>query len=175
MLFISAVCGFFSSLESGGFSPVVVWGGLSCGAGPLGPPGCRAQAQRLWHMAYLLCHGLWHLPASGIWPESPALVGAFLTTQPPGKPFSAFWNWVISFFFNYWVVGVPHVILKNNHFSDMLFANIFSHSIGCLLIIAFVKWKWREVKLKSLSRVQLFATSWTVQSMELSRLEFWTV
>ena len=136
--------------------------------------GSRAQDQWLWHVAYLLCHGMWHLPASGIWPESPALAGAFLTTELPGKPFSLFWNWVISFFFfNYWVVGVPHVILKNNHFSDMWFANIFSHSIGCLLIIAFVKWKWREVK--SLSRVQLFATSWTVQSMELSRLEFWTV
>ena len=32
-----------------------------------------------------------------------------------------------------------------------------------------IKWKW-----KSLSRVQLFATPWTVESLELSRLEYWS-
>ena len=31
-----------------------------------------------------------------------------------------------------------------------------------------------EVKLKSLSRVQLFATPWTIQSMEFSRPEYWS-
>ena len=30
-----------------------------------------------------------------------------------------------------------------------------------------------KVKWKSLSRVQLFATLWTIQSMELSRPEYW--
>ena len=32
-----------------------------------------------------------------------------------------------------------------------------------------ILWKW-----KSLSRVQLFATSWTIQSMEFSRPEYWS-
>ena len=36
-----------------------------------------------------------------------------------------------------------------------------------------LKWKWK-VKVKSLSRVQLFATPWTVESMEFSRLEYWS-
>ena len=31
------------------------------------------------------------------------------------------------------------------------------------------KWQW-----KSLSRVQLFVTPWTIQSMEFSRLEYWS-
>ena len=31
-----------------------------------------------------------------------------------------------------------------------------------------------EVKWKALSRVQLFATPWTIQSMEFSRPEYWS-
>jgi len=30
-------------------------------------------------------HGMWNLPETGIEPESPAWVGEFLTTGPPGK------------------------------------------------------------------------------------------
>ena len=33
---------------------------------------------------------------------------------------------------------------------------------------------WSEVKWKSLSHVQLFATPWTIQSMEFSRPEYWS-
>ena len=40
--------------------------------------GCGAQAS-------LLC-GMWGLPGLGIEPMSPALVGGFFTTEPPGKP-----------------------------------------------------------------------------------------
>ena len=40
-------------------------------------------------------------------------------------------------------------------------------SLFCLLVNTY-KWKW-----KSLSRVWLFATPWTIQSMEFSRLEYW--
>ena len=39
------------------------------------------------------------------------------------------------------------------------------------------KWsevKWSEVKWKSLSGIQLFATPWAIQSMELSRPEYWS-
>ena len=39
---------------------------------------CGAQAG-------LLC-SMWDLPGPGIEPASPALVGRFLTTEPPGKP-----------------------------------------------------------------------------------------
>ena len=34
--------------------------------------------------------------------------------------------------------------------------------------------KWSEVKWKSLSRVQLFTTPWTIQSMGFSRPEYWS-
>ena len=33
-----------------------------------------------------LLHGMWDLPRPGIEPMSPALVGGFFTTEPPGKP-----------------------------------------------------------------------------------------
>ena len=33
---------------------------------------------------------------------------------------------------------------------------------------------WNSDKWKSLSRVQLFATPWTIQSMEFSRPEYWS-
>ena len=41
------------------------------------------------------------------------------------------------------------------------------HLISCL-DQQFIKWKW-----KSLSRVRLFATPWTTQSMAFSRPEYW--
>ena len=34
----------------------------------------------------LLLRGLWDLPGPGMEPASPALVGGFFTTEPPGKP-----------------------------------------------------------------------------------------
>lgn len=34
--------------------------------------------------------------------------------------------------------------------------------------------EWNEVKWKSLSRVRLFASPWTIQSMEFSRPEYWS-
>ena len=34
--------------------------------------------------------------------------------------------------------------------------------------------QWSDVKWKSLSHVQLFATPWTIQSMEFSRPEHWS-
>ena len=37
--------------------------------------------------AYLL-RGMWNLPRPGLEPVSPALVGGFLTTVPPGKPYT---------------------------------------------------------------------------------------
>ena len=36
----------------------------------------------------LLLRGMWDLPGPGLEPVPPALAGRFLTTAPPGKPFS---------------------------------------------------------------------------------------
>ena len=41
---------------------------------------------------------MWYLPGPGIEPMSPALAGGFFTTEPPGKPFCPFFDWVIFFF-----------------------------------------------------------------------------
>ena len=48
---------------------------------------CGAWAQ--------LFHSMWDLPRIGIEPVSPALAGGFLTTEPPGKPFIANYNYLI--------------------------------------------------------------------------------
>ena len=54
--------------------------GLSC---------CGAQALGTWaqqvRLRGLSLQDMWDLPRSGIRPMSPALVGRFLTTGPPGK------------------------------------------------------------------------------------------
>ena len=61
-------------------SVVVVYGLSSCDSWALGHrlSSCGSRAQ-------LLC-GMWDHPGPGIEPVSPALVGGFLTTMPPGKP-----------------------------------------------------------------------------------------
>ena len=41
---------------------------------------------------------MWDLLGPGLKPVSPALAGRFLTTVPPGKPFCAFFDWVVCFF-----------------------------------------------------------------------------
>ena len=84
------------------------------------------------------------LPNPGIEPKSPvspALVGRFFTTEPPGK-----YDWYKFICFSWHPRDLSEV-------------------------------KWSE--LKSLSRVQLFATPWTVayqdpQSMGFSRQEYWS-
>ena len=38
-----------------------------------------------------LLQGMWEFPRSGITPGSPALVGGFFTTEPPGKPYLLFY------------------------------------------------------------------------------------
>ena len=52
--------------------------------------GSRAQAQQLWRTDLTLLRGVWELPGPGLEPVSPALAGGFLTTAPPGKPWSQF-------------------------------------------------------------------------------------
>ena len=58
---------------------------LWCVASTVGAPGLEHRLSRCGTQAKLLC-GMWDLPGSGIEPVSPALVGRFFTTEPPGKP-----------------------------------------------------------------------------------------
>ena len=61
----------------------------SCSMG-LSSCGFWAQERRVNHCVtevQLLC-GLWDLPRSGIDPISPVLAGRFLTSAPPGKPYT---------------------------------------------------------------------------------------
>ena len=62
--------------------------------------------------------------------------------------------------YRYAVVQVSFV--EENSFSFLM--KSFSY-----LCLKSINWKW-----KSLSRVQVFATLWTVQSMEFSRPEYWS-
>ena len=84
-------------------SPVVATGGRSsllcvishcsglscCAAWALGRSGfssCGSRAPEHRLNSCKLLHGMWDPPRPGIRPESPALAGGFLTTEPPGKP-----------------------------------------------------------------------------------------
>ena len=51
--------------------------------------------------------------------------------------------------------------------AQLLFKRALAKSL--VLFTTLVKWKWRP-----LSRVRLFATPWTIQSMEFSRPEHWS-
>ena len=55
----------------------------------------------------------------------------------------------------------------------MWFANIFSHSIGCPLIIAFVKWKWSEVKVVQLCPALCNLLDYTVRGILQARILDW--
>ena len=93
-LSLVAASGGHSSLWCSGFSlwwpPLLRSTGSRCaGFSSCGPQAlerklssCGAQAQ--------LLHGMWDLPGPGPEPVSPALAGRFLTTVPPGKPYSNF-------------------------------------------------------------------------------------
>ena len=56
---------------------------------------CSTQLGSCDTWAYLLC-SMWNLPGSGIEPMSPALVGGFLSTVPPGK--SDEWSIMLRFY-----------------------------------------------------------------------------
>ena len=67
-------------------SVVVACGLSSCGLRALEfrLSSCGTQAQ--------LVHGMWDLPGPGLELMSPALAGGFLTTAPPGKSYSQFFE-----------------------------------------------------------------------------------
>ena len=62
---------------------------------------------------------------------------------------------------------------KQNH-------NLYEEKKKGLNVWSSISWSWNKIKLKCevkwklLSCVQLFATLWTIQSMELSRPEYWS-
>ena len=103
------------------------------------------------------------LPNPGIKPTSlasPVWAGGFSTTAPPGKPLQ--YSWIIS---------------TTSGLSDVWrFGGITMWNLLSLVLFHMVKVK---VKVKSLSRVWLFATLWTVAhqappSMGFSRQEHWS-
>ena len=67
-------------------------------------------------------------------------------------------------------VYVSHMnnIFSNNDRHQIMFSNDDKHKIISTFKTVWKKWKW-----KLLSRVRLFATTWTIQSMEFSRPEYW--
>ena len=82
----------FSSCGERGPLFIAVRGPLTVAASPVAEH--RLQTRRLsscGSRAQLL-RGMWDLPRPGLEPVSPALVGGFLTTAPPGKPRGAFIN-----------------------------------------------------------------------------------
>ena len=95
-LSLVVVSGGYSSLRCAGFS--LRWllllrstgsrrvGFSSCGSRTLerSLSSCGSRAQ--------LLHGMWDLPRPGLEPVSPAFAGRFLTTAPPGKPWTSFFK-----------------------------------------------------------------------------------
>ena len=92
-LSLVAVSGGRSLLHCTGFSlqHLLSW---STGSRHMCFSSCSTWAQKLlldlWFSSYRtqaqLFHGKWTLPGLGIEPMSPALIGRFFTTEPPGKP-----------------------------------------------------------------------------------------
>ena len=102
--------------------------------------GSRAQAQQPWCTGPA-ARGMWDPPGPGLEPATPALAGGPSTTAPPGKPSWLFFNQIVSLLLNYMSYLY---ILDVNLLSDIWFADIFSHSLGCLfilLIISFAVYK----------------------------------
>ena len=108
---------------------------------------------------------MWDLPRSGIEPVSPALADGFFTAESPEKPFYYFLKLLslsLAFFHG-----------QNFHlYSEMKFLTL-NVELELENTLSF-----HHVKLKLLSRVQLFVTSWTIAhqappSMKFSRQEYW--
>ena len=131
----------------------------SCGSGALEHSlnSCGTQAS--------LLQGMWGLPRWGLKSVSPALAGGFFTTEPPGKPLQV----------------LSCLIFKTRTLNNLpknyqLVCRQAQIQTQINLILKPYKVK---VKVKSLSRVQLFATPWTVAhqappSMGFSRQEYWS-
>ena len=62
-------------------------------------------------------------------------------------------------------------------FGETYFQNVLNQDtyIGCRTVMKQSDVSLRELKWKLLSRVRLFVTPWTIQSMKFSRPEYWSV
>ena len=87
----------------------LVWGtwAIESGLSSYGAHESGLSSYGAW--AWLL-HGMWDLPRPGIKHMSPALAGGFLTTGPPGKPFSRTCNSFLLFLFNYNAIGSIQIL-----------------------------------------------------------------
>ena len=128
------------------------WGPLLIAAcGPLtiaAPPAAehRLQTRRLSSRGPRAqsLRGMWDPPRPGLEPVSPAPAGGFSTTVPPGKPL---------FFLILCCMSCLY-ILEIKPLSAASFANIFSHSEGCLFVLFMVSFAVQE--LLSFIRSHLF-------------------
>ena len=115
---------------------IAVRGPLTIAASPVAEH--RLQTRRLSNCgsrAHLL-RGMWDPPGPGLEPVSPALAGRLSTTVPPGKPFCPF---LIGLFVFLTLSCVRCLYSLDIHpLSVILFANIFSHSVGCLFVLSMV-------------------------------------
>ena len=65
--------------------------------------------------------------------------------------------------------GTPHSVLWGQALANGMPSRVQSPLSTCSPLTSVPLWKW-----KSLSRVWLFVTPWTIQSMEFSRPEYWS-
>ena len=120
------------------------------------------------------------LPDPEIKPWSPALQENSSPSEPSEKPHICIYLCVYHIFLSY--LSIPLLMDKPNIFSvgreEITSENIFGVG-GIWTVPGRMKKAWIKMKVKSLSRVQLFATPWTVAyqappSMGFSRQECWS-
>ena len=106
---------------------------------------------------------MWDLPGPGVEPVFPALAGGFLTTAPPGKPFSLFcFVFFVLFCFKLGCLSLSLsylCILDNSPLSDKCFANIYSQSMTCLFILLIVSFTEQKFLIIIKSNINFFL-SW---------------
>ena len=61
--------------------------------------------------------------------------------------------------------------ISTNYWADLWVSMCGAH---CFMGISSPKWKWKSNQKSYLSLVRLFATPWTIESMEFSRPEYWS-
>ena len=126
-----------------------------------------------------------YLPDPGIEPGSPTLQADSLPSELPGTPSYVY---VCMYVYAYLCLLHTYMLIRNNHYNKEQYCSssnpIILLKVNCcreqlqireqiLSASGFqwaLHWKW---KWKSVSRVRLFATPWTVQSMKFSRPQYW--
>ena len=140
----------FSSCGKRGPLFIAVRGPLTVAASPVAEH--KLQTRRLSSCGprvQLLC-GMWDPPRPGLEPVSPALAGRLLTTAPPGKPSSFFYDWII---FNCMAISTlfTHSSIDGHLFCFHLLAIVNSASVNIrvqvfvwipLFIFFFVESQW---------------------------------